>query len=91
MTYTTVFEVPGMTTDEYDTIHADALPDGLADGLHLHVATDLGDRLQIFEVWESEDTFNRFIADHFSAVAEKHDLPPLDPAFEGATYNLVLE
>lgn len=91
MTYTTIFEVPGMTADEYAVVHADALPDGLADGLLLHVATDLGDRMQIFEVWESEGTFNRFIADHFSVVAEEHDLPPLDPAFEGPTHNVLLE
>lgn len=91
MSYLTTFDVPGMTADEYDAVHADALPDGLADGLLLHVATDLGDRMQIIEVWESEDTFDRFIADRFSAVAEEHDLPPLDPTVRGSTHNVVLE
>lgn len=91
MPYTTTFEVPGMTADEYDGVHADALPDGLVEGQLLHVATDLGDRLQVFEVWESKAAFTGYIEGHFAAVAERHDLPQVDPAFEGPTHNVVLE
>ncbi|MFF5787572.1 hypothetical protein ACFY8P_21715 [Streptomyces sp. NPDC012693] len=51
----------GITTDQYDTLHArlQELP-GIFDGCVSHACVTTDDGLEVFDVWESEQQMNTF-------------------------------
>jgi hypothetical protein len=63
----------GVDAEAYDRIHDGiGLDERPAEGLILHTAGISGDTLEVVDIWESEDAFNRF--------AEKRLLPAVGAA-----------
>ncbi|OAR23305.1 hypothetical protein A8W25_27845 [Streptomyces sp. ERV7] len=56
-------ELPGVTTDQYDTLNAklQALPSSPFDGCLAHVCVPTGGGLQITDLWESEQAMRNFM------------------------------
>jgi quinol monooxygenase YgiN len=66
-------------------VHKDKLPDGL---IH-HFATRTKDSFNIFEVWESQEAFDRFANDHLLPALKKlvgEQASHMQPTF-GQLYN----
>ena len=70
--------VEDRSTENYDKIDARVQADGNPPGLILHCAGFDGDRFRIFDVWESDDAFEKFNERLMPLVMEivPADLPP---------------
>ena len=62
MAITAIFELPGMTQQQYDRVVRDLTANGLGapDGRLHHVASASGNSLFIVDVWESEEALGKF-------------------------------
>ena len=62
MAITTVFELPGMTQQQYDQVLRNLEANGLGapNGRLYHVASASGNGLLIVDVWESEELLGKF-------------------------------
>jgi heme-degrading monooxygenase HmoA len=75
-------EVPGGTVEQYERtneilgIHGDAdAPDGLVS----HVAGVTDDGMLVVDVWDSEESLNRFFEERLGAALQESGIPPVEP------------
>ena len=86
MAYGLVMDVPA-PVGLYDALHAEIgrrAPHG-ADGLLLHVGRETPVGFQIIEVWDSQQSYGRFIAEVFGPAMEQlsgGQPPPAEPAIQ---------
>jgi hypothetical protein len=69
------------STTNYDAVDERIAADGLPDGLIVHSAGFVGDRFRVFDVWETQAHYERFMAERLMpAVAEiaPEGAPPED-------------
>ncbi len=74
------FEVKGMSPDDYQAAH-DALAEvGQAspEGRTFHAGFQVGDEIQVFDVWESEEAFAAF-GEHLMPILAAHGIDPGEP------------
>ena len=67
------------STDNYDAIAKRLEALGAPDGLIAHCAGFSGDTFRIFDIWESDDAYNRFLSEHLQPAIEAAvpaDQPP---------------
>ncbi|MET9518031.1 hypothetical protein [Streptomyces sp. NPDC002994] len=63
------FSWPEITPDIYDTVRQRVRwEEDSPDGCVLHAAWFVSDGLNVLDIWESEDHFNRFIAERIAPV-----------------------
>jgi hypothetical protein len=56
-----LFEIPGMTQEQYDgALQAGGLADSLPSGQILHVAGPMEGGWRVTDVWETREAFDRF-------------------------------
>lgn len=69
-------ELAGVTTAQYDALNAklQALPGDTFKGCMSHVAIPTGSGMQIFDVWESEESMRKF-SDLLMPAAQELGLP----------------
>ncbi|MGW0551680.1 hypothetical protein [Streptomyces altiplanensis] len=65
-------ELTGVTTEQYDELHAKlrSLPGNPFEGCLAHVAVPTGSGLRIFDLWESEQALRRFSETVMPVAAE---------------------
>jgi hypothetical protein len=67
-----LLEWDGIGQEQYDSIHGSlGLDDKPADGLLLHTAGPKPGGWRVFDVWESEDAFNRFVEDRLMPAVKQ--------------------
>jgi hypothetical protein len=81
-----LLEVPGGTQEMYDSFNRemDMNPDTLPEGLISHYAGPTDGGWLVFDIWESEDAFNRFAQERLMPAAERvtgGEGPPMQPRF----------
>ena len=63
---------PGVTSDQYDAVLAkiglDANPPA---GGVLHIATESGDGIEVYEIWQTEQAFNSFLEQRLLPVVSE--------------------
>ena len=67
------------STDNYDAIDERLRPAGVPDGLIAHCAGFSGDTFRIFDIWESDGAYNRFLSEQLQPAIEAlvpADQPP---------------
>jgi len=75
------------STTNYDAINEKLEAGGVPDGLILHCAGFVGDRFRMFDVWETQEQFDRFTAERVMPVVAS--LVPVDaPPPDVTTYEL---
>ena len=76
-----VFNVPGMSAQQYDQIIAglEGRGEGSPDGRLAHVAAPADGGWMVFDVWESEEKFGRFAEVLMPIVAGAGVNPPPQP------------
>ena len=80
-------KIPGGTAEMYDALNEaiGVTPDNLPDGLISHYTGPLGeDKWIVFDVWESQEDFERFAETQLKPAMEKvagADAPPMEPRF----------
>ncbi|MFK8909447.1 hypothetical protein [Streptomyces sp. YS-3] len=69
-------ELPGVTTDQYDALHAKLrdLPGNPFEGCLAHICVQTGGGLQITDLWESEEAMRKFMS-IVTPLAAETDLP----------------
>ena len=72
-------EIPGMTQEQYDQVHAIFEPKArAARGALFHAAGPTADGWYTFEVWESREDYERFIKDEVTPViGADSPMPPM--------------
>jgi hypothetical protein len=74
------FEVKGMSAGDYQAVH-DALAEvGQAqpEGRSFHAGFQVGDEIQVFDVWESDEAFAAF-GDHLMPILAERGIDPGEP------------
>ena len=60
-----ITQMPGMTADQYETLHRQLAPDNQpGPGLLYHAAGPSESGWYVVEVWESQEAVERFFAEH---------------------------
>lgn len=75
------WQVEDRSTENYDAINERIEAGGVPEGLILHCAGFAGDRFRIFDVWETSEHFDRFMAERLMPAVEAvvpGDAPPPD-------------
>jgi hypothetical protein len=77
MAITMTFLVPGGTKEMYDGLNSEmgTGPSNLPDGLIAHHASLTGDGLRIFDIWESEATWQKFAQEQLGPAMAKSGGP----------------
>jgi hypothetical protein len=86
MATTVHLTIPGGTTELYEALNREMGIDEShpPDGLHLHIAAKTDDGIQITDVWESREQFDRFVEDDVMPAMAKlggDDAPPVEPTY----------
>jgi len=86
MATTVHLTIPGGTTELYEALNREMGIDEShpPDGLHLHIAAKTDDGIQIMDVWESREQFDRFVEDDVTPAMAKlagDDAPPFEPTY----------
>ena len=86
MATTVHLTIPGGTQELYDALNREMGIDesNPPDGLQLHIAAKTDDGIQITDVWESREQFDRFVEDDVMPAMAKlagDDAPPFEPRF----------
>ena len=78
MQISVVFDVPGMTAQQYDEVirKLEASGEGAPAGRRVHVAFPKPDGWMVVDVWESEEELGRFAAILMPLLAEAGVTPP---------------
>lgn len=81
-----VMEAPGLTAEVYDAVmqHLDWNEQELPDGFVSHYAAPTDDGWLVFDVWESQEDFERFFDARLGAAlaaATGGQAPSLEPRF----------
>jgi len=77
MRYGVKLELPGLTQEQYDAMHAQIAPLGSeASGFVAHIAGPTQGGWYVMEVWESKADFERFIQEKVSPLMPPGAPPP---------------
>ncbi len=79
------------STTNYDAIGEKLMAQGPIDGLRIHTAGYTGNGFRIFEVWDSQEQFDRFVADRLMPLVLERGgdaTPPTVTAYE--LHNIVV-
>ena len=74
-----IFEVPGATQEQYDTVIGEV---GLSDpppGALVHLAGPMEGGWRVIEVWESQEHAERFYREELPQALEKAGIQPVEP------------
>ncbi len=84
MAVTAVFEVPGMTSQQYDTVikNLEARGAGAPDGRLYHVASPTPDGWLVVDVWESEEKLGKFAETLMPVLASAGVQPPAPKVYK---------
>ena len=79
-----LLDIPGGTQDQYEEVNQKAFgnPKGPSEpisGLIVHTAGATKSSWRIFDVWESEDDFQRFMNETIMPAMEGMDMPEIPP------------
>jgi hypothetical protein len=66
-------------TTNYDAITEKLMEQGPIDGLRVHTAGFSGNGFRIFEVWDSKEQFDRFLADRLMPLVMQQGGDPTPP------------
>jgi len=75
---------PGLRLDDYDRVCEQLnFPSDWPDGLLVHGSTEVDERLQIVDIWESSGHFDRFVEQRLGsainqALADRAEMPQRD-------------
>jgi hypothetical protein len=74
------FPVQGMTPDKYQQVHAklDEIGQGSPDGRSSHSGFLVGEGVQVFDVWESQEAFDAF-GQHLVPILQEAGVDPGQP------------
>ena len=83
------FNVPGVTTKQYDQAWNDLRSAGQSNpkGLRHHVGAQNGDNLVVVDVWESQEAFAAF-AETLVPILAKNGFPEVQPTILPVHYEL---
>jgi len=75
-----LFEIPGGTQQDYEELNRKAFgsergPSEAPEGLIIHTAGASKSGWRIFDAWESQDDFNRFIKQYIEPATEGQPMP----------------
>ncbi len=89
MAVVVVFDVPGMTSAQYDAVVKDLEGVGLAapDGRQYHVAAARDGGWLVVDVWESTERLNAF-SGPLMGFLRKNGVPQIQPQVHG-THNII--
>ena len=77
MALTVLYEIPGLTQDQYDKIIETLQSDGItAPGRIYHVAGPMEGGWQVVDVFESQEAFEQFIGGSLGPVMQKMGIMP---------------
>jgi heme-degrading monooxygenase HmoA len=81
-----VMEAPGMTAELYDSVmeHLEWSEQDLPDGFISHYAGPTEDGMLVFDIWESQEDFERFLESRLGAAlaaATGGQAPAIEPRF----------
>jgi hypothetical protein len=84
MTIGVLLDIPGGTQEQYEEVNQKAFgdPKGPAepiDGLIIHTAGATETGWRIFDVWESQETFDQFMNETIMPAVEGLDMPEIPP------------
>jgi hypothetical protein len=79
-----LLDIPGGTKEQYEQINEKAFGDPKGpteplDGLIIHTAGATGGSWRIFDVWESQEAFDRFNNEIIMPAVEGMDMPQIAP------------
>ena len=74
-----IFEVPGVTQEQYDTAAQQVDAGGPMTGCLVHVAGPMEGGWRVIEVWESQEDSDRFFRERLQPVLERVGIPLVEP------------
>jgi hypothetical protein len=79
-----LLDIPGGTQEQYEQVNEKAFGDPKGptepiDGLIIHTAGATTTGWRIFDVWESQDAFDRFMNEIIMPAVEGLDMPEIPP------------
>jgi hypothetical protein len=79
-----LLDIPGGTQEQYEQVNEKAFGDPKGptepiDGLIIHTAGATTTGWRIFDVWESQDAFDRFMNEAIMPAVEGMDMPEIPP------------
>ena len=74
-----IFEVPGVTQEQYDTASQQVDAGGPMKGCLVHVAGPMEGGWRVIEVWESQEDADRFFRERLQPVLERVGIPLVEP------------
>lgn len=79
-----LLDTPGGTREQYEEINQKAFgdpkgPSEPIEGLIIHTSGATSNGWRIFDVWESQDQFDRFMNETIMPATEGMDLPQIPP------------
>ncbi len=74
------FAVTGMTVEKFAAVHKQLAAIGLADppGRTFHAGFRVGDGIHVFDVWDSQETFEAF-GQHLIPILQQNGIDPGEP------------
>ena len=81
-----LMQAPGLNAELYDSVmeHLDWYEQELPDGFISHYAGPMKDGWFVFDMWESQEDFERFAQERLGpalAAASRGQAPPIEPQF----------
>jgi hypothetical protein len=74
-----IFELPGVTQEQYDTASEQIDPAGPMEGCLVHVAGPMEGGWRVVEVWESQEAADRFFRERLQSVMGQVGITPVEP------------
>ncbi len=74
-----IFEVPGLTQEQYDAASQEVDAGGPMKGCRVHVAGPMEGGWRVIEVWESQEEADTFFRERLQPVVERVGIPLVEP------------
>ena len=74
-----IFEVPGVTQEQYDAASQQVDAGGAMTGCLVHVAGPMEGGWRVIEVWESKEDADRFFRERLQPVLGRVGIPVIEP------------
>lgn len=74
-----IFEVPGVTQEQYDAVSQQVDAGGPMEGCLVHVAGPMEGGWRVIEVWASQEAADTFFRARLQPVLGQVGIPPVEP------------
>jgi len=74
-----IFEVPGVTQEQYDAVSQQMDAGGPMEGCLMHVAGPMEGGWRVIEVWASQEAADTFFRERLQTVLGQVGIPPIEP------------